>query len=174
MKKQRVFLALGVLLASLGSVALGGAPVIEFKGDSTLHGFSGTGNVLRVEWFDTGRVEVDVASASLCTGNSARDSNLRRLIEADAFPIIRGRLESLPVDSPHAEIILRLRDVERPVEARIQPVSMPDGARALDLQFTVSLASFALKPPSVLGLVRVSDAVDVHAIIPLSPDRISP
>lgn len=174
MKKQRMFLLLTALLVLLSTLVHGGAPVVEFSGDSTLHGFHGTGSVLRVERSDSGQVEVDVAAASLCTGNSARDANLRRLLETDAHPIIHGRLDSPPADEARADILLRLRDVERPVEARIQPVAMPDGARALDVRFTVSLAAFALKPPSVLGLVRVRDAVDVHAVIPLASDRKTP
>ena len=40
-----------------------------------------------------------------------------------------------------------------------------DGRAACRMQFTVSLEAFGLKPPSVMGVIRVGDSVNIDCLI---------
>lgn len=183
--------ATGSAAAASESPVAQGRCAIEFLAASTLHDFSGkvearpfeltrhgvasTGQ----EWW-SGSVEVAVAEMS--TGIGRRDRNMRAMFEADVFP-------SIVADFPHvasAEFAgarsgdrarlgfnLRIREVTQPIEASVSHwIENADGA-SFDAEFDVSLASFGLVVPPVLGLLRVDDVVHVraHVMLGVSPEE---
>lgn len=180
MRTQCLFRVLIALALMGGTSASAFTPTVEFTGDSTLHAFGGSATVGAVDWSppsnDACRLAVVVDSTSMQTGNSARDANMQRLLDVLNFPRIAGWVDAIPAawrtdamsDQPlETEIHLTIRDQERRVPARLQPVATANGERALDVAFTISLQSFGLKPPSVIGLIRVRDEVKIHALLPL-------
>lgn len=158
---------------------------IEFFASSTLHDFSGdvvaqpfalTRHVdagSGREWWD-GSVEVEVAG--MHTGIDRRDRNMRDMFDAVEHPRIVAdfaRVESETFAGARGggegalDFELTIRDVTRPVEAKVSHwVERPDGA-SFDAEFEVSLESFGLEVPPVLGLLRVDDVVSVRAHVTL-------
>lgn len=183
-----VFLALLVALLDSGAATaqtpetLAGTCQIRFVGESTLHDFTGTAplqpfTVNAVPDATTYRGIVRVPVALLDTDNSWRDDKLRDLFEAERYPDIVASFESIdpklarPVtDGPTGTLPfhLRIRDVERPVQAALSNWSETASHVAFDAKFTVSLAQFNLQAPSVAGLVRVDDSVEVVVHVDLS------
>ena len=68
-------------------------------------------------------------------------------------------------------LLLRIRDVERKVRATAGNLKESGERITFDLEFPVSLGEFDLKPPSVLGIIRVGDKVSVKATFTLTVSR---
>ena len=158
---------------------------IDFRASATLHDFQGTGRCQPFTASETGGVlqipEVSVPVASLETGNIKRDRQMREMFEAEKFPLIVGHsgaislsvlrqaLANRTIGTPDIPIRLRIRDIEREIVARVGNYLDQEGRIAADLEFTVSLAEYQLEPPSILGIIRVGDRVDVTASFVLKP-----
>jgi hypothetical protein len=69
------------------------------------------------------------------------------------------------------DLHLRIRDVERKVRATAGNLKESGERVTFDLEFPVSLGEFELKPPSVLGIIRVGDTVSVKAAFTLTVSR---
>lgn len=177
--------ALAVLLAA--SIAASdpapsprGRCSIEFFASSTLHDFSGRVGPRDFSlephvdprsgepWW-SGSVAVPVAEMD--TGIARRDENLRAMFDAEHFPRIvasieridRERVAALGTDSaPVLPVELTIRNVTRPVEALVSHWREDGALASFDVEFEVSLESFGLEAPAVLGLIRVDDVVRVH------------
>ncbi|HMP75257.1 MAG TPA: YceI family protein [Kiritimatiellia bacterium] len=179
MKKQR-FILMILFAASITMAGAAPEPRITFSGDSTLHAFEGHGHA---DSFEHRRgtngahvFAMTVSARSLETGLGARDAKMWKLLDVDHFPTLSGRLEAIPdawlasADDAGIQsrpLQLSLRDHEEAVPAQIQCVREDDGTGWMDVSFTVSLKAFGLSPPSVLGLIRVRDTVDVKVRLPL-------
>lgn len=173
-------LALLLLAGPLGATEMPGNCKVEFFGSSTLHDFEGTGLckpfALQLDSEATGRAGVPggirVEVSSMQTGNSARDEKMRDMFQAGSWPVISAAVtdvDFVPVltrlrqggEEPFT-FTLRIRDVERTVSGRISHAGFEGENLAFDLDFELSLKAFGLKPPGVLGIIRVSDAVRVR------------
>ena len=174
MKNKRVASVLALMLAGTASAWAAPASHITFTGDSTLHAFSGEATAAAPTWIrktnGAWRVELQVRAADLHTGHAKRDHNMWRMLELEQFPTLSGFMEDLPALEPGGSatqalhLLIHGRAVDVPATITAEPV--PDGALQLDVHFVVSLEALALKPPVVLGLIRVHDTVDVHVRIP--------
>jgi len=146
---------------------------IKFNGDSTLHGFAGTAghasitNSRSPDGQDV--MEVHVPVRKMKTGNNSRDSRMYRMFHADSHPYITGMMDARHmIDSGVAETVpvsLTICGSSRDVMADISSVVTTSGRTVRRLAFDVSLASFGLTPPAVVGLIRVKDTVHVTADI---------
>ena len=184
-----LLLALLFLPAPAFALDLAGSCEVRFAGSSTLHDFNGTGAcdpfVLQI---DEGRGEpalrpaaLHVAVGGMQTGNGSRDEKMRGMFAADRFPRIVGTLAGGPIAAlrrqTHAAagssgtlpLLLKVRDIELPVAAKVTRLVDTTGEFSLDLEFPVSLAAYRLEPPSVLGLIRVADGVLVQVSLRLAP-----
>lgn len=69
--------------------------------------------------FRSGRVEVEIETASISTGNAARDNDLRsgNFFQADSFPVIRFRSTGVEQQGARLQVHgeLTIRGVTRPV-----------------------------------------------------------
>ncbi len=182
--------ATGLLLLLLTfpfpTLALEGTCAVQFFGSSTLHDFEGTG---RCAPFSIGigpdhkvdDIRIAVPVAGMETGNKRRDKKMREMFEADRYPDITGHLagnslETLvgrlhraagtEADFPFELII---RDHARQVRAKVTELVDDASHLAFTLSFPVSLKDYQLKPPSVLGFIRVADQVRVEVRFDLSP-----
>jgi len=172
------------LAAPAAATSLEGGCAVRFFGDSTLHAFEGTGGCepfsMAVENADgknlvrNARVEVNVAS--LDTDIALRNKQMRAMFDSEHFPRIVGRFGDFNPDallrtwedSPDAglDFDLTIRDVSRPVKARVHALQVTADQIDFTLDFTLSLSSFGLDAPTVLGIIRVADevrlAIDVN------------
>lgn len=172
-----------VLASGLALAASGAEPEVHFFGDSTLHGFEGTASLAgwALEPGDaaTYRAEARIPTASMTTDHRKRDANMMKMLEAEVYPELAGVLEAIPEALVVAEasepvlapMALTLHGETHEIPCRVTRTVAEDGEPVLDLTFTVSLKAFSLKPPSVLGVIRVADEVKVTARIPVRDTR---
>jgi len=160
----------------------------RFLGSSTLHDFEGTGSCrpfsAPLVRDAAGRavlpsVAVEVPVAGMKTGNDSRDGKMREMFQADRYPGIRAAARDIDVDGirdgirkdrggkSSLAIALAIRGVERKVQATVGNLKEEGGRVSFDIEFPVSLKDFGLKPPSVLGIIRVADPVVVKATFAL-------
>jgi polyisoprenoid-binding protein YceI len=148
---------------------------ITFTGSSTLHDFEGRAEPVRVvvetqpdeKW----AAEVEVPVAKLDTGIGARDENLRAMLDAAHHPEIHGRFRDVDAEqvrrSGALPFVLRIREVEKPLQAKISQWQQDDERHArFDADFDVSLAAFGLVAPKVL-FMSVGDSVHVTVHVTL-------
>ncbi len=151
---------------------------ISFVGSSTLHDFEGTADPVHVtteaqpdgKWAG----EVSVPVATLDTGIDARDEKLLEMFDAAHHPQIRGHFRDVDAERVQRDavlpFVLRIRDVERPVQAKLSNWKQPDDRHArFDADFDVSLQDFGLEAPHVL-FVSVDDTV--HVTVHVALERI--
>ena len=174
--------ALLLMAGALGVEAESSLARITFEGDSTLHGFSGHAHSDQLRWEKSGehtyRVALRVPARSLTTDLAARDKNMWKLLEVDAFPQLAGDLDGVPADwlnHPQPEpltrsLALTIRDRTHSIPAQVNLARDETGAQ-LDVSFVVSLQRYGLRAPSVLGLMRVRDTVDVRVQVPLPREK---
>lgn len=155
-----------------------------FKGTSTLHDFQGTVDASLVQVAferNTWRIRIEFPVASMTTQHASRDKNMRKMLEAEKYPLIVVAARDLPYPDRAAPATLTgtltIRGQEQPGTAMIESFSVKDAIARFTLKGEVSLAAFALKPPStLLGMVRVGDKVKLEGqiTIPDWPQRPSP
>jgi polyisoprenoid-binding protein YceI len=145
---------------------------ISFKGESTLHPIKGEvrrfkGNFI----FDTGPTasgEVVVEVESLLTENKGLDRNMHRMFRSREHPEAFCRIESLVIEKEESDgvmlgrlkAVLKIRDVEKPFESEVK-VAIAGDKVVLKGQTVVSLKAFDLRPPTILGLIKMQDDIVV-------------
>lgn len=161
----------------VGTADFSGSARLAFEGDSTLHAFHGhaatedirvhldpSTNAAAATWDAAGAIPV----LTLSTDHEKRDSNMYAMLHADAFPKVAAVLEDVPVpDGGPVQAPLRLRicSCEATVPATVSEWVQTGDGLTFRLQFEVSLSQFGLKPPSVLGLIKVADLVKVDCVV---------
>lgn len=182
---------LAILLSALlaGTAAAGsiqGACDARFLGTSTLHDFSGTVRsrafAAAVTRDAAGRivlpsVEVEFPVAGMRTGNDTRDEAMREMFHSEQHPVVRAAVRDVDAEALRERmradragrtplpVFLSIRGVEREIQA-VAGNWKEEGERfSFDVEFPVSLRDFGLKAPSVLGIIRVGDRVDVKGSV---------
>ena len=173
-----IFFTLFLLLPSISlATDYQGNCTVAFEGSSTLHNFNGKG---RCEPFiaseNAGIInvpELTVAVADMDTDNSSRDNKMHKMFETEKYPLISGMSGPVSlstirkaleenIDSTQPLFFqLKVRDIEKPVTAILQNIVETVDKLTADLAFTLSLADYKLKAPSVLGIIRVGDTIKV-------------
>jgi polyisoprenoid-binding protein YceI len=161
-----------------------GSCTVVFEGSSTLHDFEGNGRCQPFTVEETDEImhvpALNVAVSGMETGNDKRDQKMREMFEAEQFPLITGTTGPIPLkdfrmaqatgsDTSEVAMQLQIRDITKPVVARVQNLVMTAAKITADLNFSLSLADYQLKPPSVLGIIRVGDQVNVSVSFVLEP-----
>ncbi len=167
-----------LLTVVAGATDLNGSCQIRFRGDSTLHGFSGVASCEPFTFqeldgqgtelmFQDGSVRVAVKRMD--TDNDSRDASMFKMFDADHFPFIIGHFPQFNPQHLMARIQsekrlpfdLTIRDVTNNVNATLKNINLAGKQLSFTAEFPVSLASFNLEPPGVLGIIRVADEVQV-------------
>ncbi len=114
--------------------------------------------------------KLTVAVAGMDTDNSKRDKKMREMFEEKKYPVITGSAGPVALKDVHSKVSfnLKIRDIVKPVTATVTNYLETDSRISADVAFTLSLADYQLKPPSVLGMIKVGDKVSVKATIVLS------
>ncbi len=153
-----------------------GTVEISFSATSTLHDFEGNVAPLAfaIESGPSGTwgSDVVVPVAAIDTGIARRDASLRSMLDAAQHPNIRARFRDVEPERARAgetlPFRLRIRDVERPVEAAVSHWQQDERSARFDAEFDVSLQDYSLEAPGVL-FVRVGDRV--HVVVHVTLER---
>lgn len=153
---------------------------VHFDAKSTLHPFAGDTRTLSGEMIwdaAEGRIEqgavIRVPVQSIVTGEAKRDREMRKMFAASEFPDIEFRAvkvtplppqtgASAPSGRYRLEGTLKIRRVERTVAFETSVTPAPSGELKISGEALVRTDWFELKPPSVMGLVRVLPEVKVR------------
>jgi len=176
------YLSVLILLLCLPIAAPGadyrGECTVTFLGSSTLHDFNGKGRCQPFTVREAGGVfdmsRLSVAVAGLDTDNAKRDVKMREMFEEKEYPIITGSTAPVTLkelrDRKDQKVTfnLKIRDISKPVSATLANLVETDSRITADLLFTLSLADYKLQPPSVLGVIRVSDKITVKTSVVLN------
>ncbi|MBN2163250.1 MAG: YceI family protein [Pontiellaceae bacterium] len=150
---------------------------IHFKGESTLHDFEGTVSSLPFTAVmnkdaKTGQLVVKADAAlnvkDMTTNNNKRDKNMFKMLDLSHFATIEGHLAETPLseqESTTAKLHLKICSAEQDVTATISKVTRNGTEYQCTMTFPISLKAFNLKAPSVVGLIRVSDTVEIECTI---------
>lgn len=143
--------------------------LIHFAGTSTLHDFGGQLPAQPFSlilsngvWF----ASAEVLSGRMATANEKRDRKMHQMLGTNAFPEIRGVVAGAPLPGPagtNVTLKLIIRDQTNAVPVRISAWAETSHEIKFHADWEVSLEDFGLKPPSVLGVIRVGDRVKLEA-----------
>jgi len=177
------FAAVFLLVINAGAMTLDGGCSIRFFGQSTLHDFDGQVAcqpfIIQTEEGPTGRQVVQlpvvtVRVSEMNTDNTSRDKKMWAMFDHEHFPEIKGhfvgldheltleQLTSSENDEVSLEFDLQIRDTRQHIKAKTSVLTITPEQIVFIMEFPLSLASFELKPPSVMGIIRVADEVRVE------------
>ena len=160
-----------------------GTSTISFDGTSTLHDWGGkvdakpfvtkvttdaAGNPTRVQ------ATVTVEAAEMDTAEAKRDEAMRKAMKVPEHPLITGVIDTPfaalhPGDMKPAKLPLKLTLLGKTQTfmGKISHWKQQGDQASFDLDFTLSLSTSDIKPPSVLLFIRVGDTIKVHAAVSL-------
>jgi polyisoprenoid-binding protein YceI len=187
MKKRQSWggAALFVLALASPARALNGKCAIDFNGYSTLHDFEGhvrsrpyEVEVTRdADGTERWSAKLSVPAMEMDTQHRRRDKNMRALLRVPDFPLIEGvvhnedpaRYRGQP-NPPPLPVNLNLVGRKNTLQTTVRNWQENEQRVRFDVEFAVSLKEFGLKPPSMLGMIRVDDRVDVVCHVLLLKD----
>ena len=150
---------------------------VRFRGTSTLHDFEGSAAA------DPFTVEIRRDSATsqtiihatalvpvigMTTHHHKRDAKMHDMFERSQFAAIEGAVTNVvvpPAGEGAVKMLVRIRDEQQEVDATLSQWRDDGESGSFQLSFPISLKAFGLKPPSVLGVIRVGDEVWVDCTI---------
>jgi len=167
-----------------------GACSITFKGDSTLHDFAGTVaadpftlTVNDPEDHEKTSLDakIDVSVAKMDTKEEKRDENLRASLDAARHPVISVVLDHVKIADtrpqwqgrlPKSSVVpfdLKILGKTGKHTGKVTSWNEKSGTVTMVVAFPVSLKAYGIKVPSVLGVIRVKDTIEVEATLTLKP-----
>lgn len=179
------------IIASCGSAWAqnwAGSCDITFSGDSTLHDFTGKVSAEPFTVVTENLDDPDRATASstvivkvskMDTDNEKRDAKMMEVMDAANHPAIKVDVDNLkaaetnPImegGSPRPTVIpftLQLKGRQHQMNAKVVGWKFSENAIQCEVAFPVSLKAAGIKPPNVLGVVKVADVIEVTAKLTL-------
>jgi polyisoprenoid-binding protein YceI len=113
---------------------------------------------------------VELPVLELVTGSDQRDGDMHWMFDARHFPRIGARFPHIAGAAYEAEpldFLLTIRDVTRPMTARVSEWVRREDRIRFEAQFEVSATDFKLHVPTLLGFLRVEDVIVVRAHVEL-------
>lgn len=171
------------LVANAEAATLNGDCSVRFYGQSTLHDFEGQVAcqpfIMQTEQSPIGgqvvrAPVVTVRVSEMNTDNASRDKKMRVMFDNEHYPEIKGQLVGLDHELTLEELTsagngpgrlefdLQIKGITQRVKAKAREVKVSPEQIGLIIEFPLSLASFELEPPSVMGIIRVADEVRVE------------
>lgn len=166
---------------------------LRFAARSSLHDFEGEAPCASVAISPDPQgaglaAVVEIEIAQMTTGIAARDARMREMFDAERFPRIRASATDLDVaalrraaaEAGPAEALafeLQIGAQQRRIVPRLSGWREAAGGSLHFLaSFEVSLQSFELRAPTVMGLVRVQDRVRAEVEVELRglPSALAP
>ena len=145
---------------------------LGFMCKSTLHDFNGSARKLSgilEKNLNLAKGFVDVDVAGLTTDEPGRDKNMYQMFDTSLYPQIHFVFNDTDMtkilDHHDGEIkftgIMTIHNISHPVTL-ISKGHMEENTLICEGQMLVHLKDYGLKAPSILGLIRVDDAVAVQ------------
>ena len=166
--------ALSVARAADAPRALPATAVVRFDGTSTLHDFGGQLPALPFAlqlsngtWSATGAVW----AGQMATGSDKRDRNMHEMLRTNTFPKVEGVVSAAPVPGPAGtNVTLKLKVRDRSLDLPVRITSWTESPETIKFHaiWELSLKEYGLKPPSVVGVIRVGDRVKLQADVTAS------
>jgi hypothetical protein len=153
---------------------------IRFDGTSTLHDFGGT---LAAQPFvftlvsNTWSAEADVLAALMNTASEGRDRNMHKMFDTNAHPRLHGSITNAPVPvagGTNIVMAFKIRKQQFNLPVCVSNWTETPGQIQFHAAWDVSLKQYGLKPPSVLGVIRVGDKVSVKADVTVDKSKPAP
>jgi polyisoprenoid-binding protein YceI len=167
-----VALSCSAQAADIDTAGAQATSTIRFVGSSSLHDWEGQVPPIRTALHDSALTgdwsgDLVIPVAALDTGNESRDARMREMFHADRWPEIRVAIRGVEPDvvarTRELVVPLTIGEVTHDVTTKITDWKRQGDRASFDVTARVSLESFGLEAPSVLGLVRVADEVNVQA-----------
>ncbi len=142
---------------------------ITFQGTSTLHDFEGR---VAAQPFvltlasNTWSAKAAVVSSQMSTAHEGRDAKMWDMLAAKVYRQITGEVRPSPIPpaaGTNVTLSLRIRDRQHDLPVRITGWTETADAIQFRAAWDVSLKDYGLKPPSVIGVIRVGDRVHLEA-----------
>ena len=173
-----------LLATAAPALTLDGSCDIRFFGQSTLHGFDGQVACQPFTLNSEGEAGkygvirqpvITVLVGEMDTDNSSRDKKMHAMFEQDKYPQIQGlfadldpeailqQLHAVDETQGQLEFDLRIREINQRVQSATRDLVVTAEQISFTMEFTLSLTSFQLQAPSVLGFIKVDDQVQVVA-----------
>jgi len=149
---------------------------LTFEVNSTLHKVHGKAKPQQSEFrFDASSgevelpVEIDVPVRLMDTQNKDRDTKMRKMFDADQYPVIQWRAKSVecePVPGDQAlgcevEGWLKIRDIERPSSFQVN-LKFTEDSIEVEGGWGFEREDFELETPTVMGFIRVDQHIDIE------------
>lgn len=166
-----------------------GSCKVHFSGQSTLHDFEGTvaADPFTVTVSDlanaadaTASATVVVRASGMDTGNEKRDVEMHKSMDVANHPEIVVEIDHLAVAAtrpaadgpvPRPTVVpfkMTLKGKSHEVNGQVSNWSYSEKEASFTVSFPVSLKNSGIKPPNVLGLVKVKDEILVSASLHLT------
>lgn len=153
---------------------------VRFAATSTLHDF---GEQLAAQPFSllisngTWSADAGVLAARMATASEGRDRNMHQMLGTNEHPLIRGVVMAAPVPGAagtNTTLRLKIRDRSQDLPVRIS--GWKETAREIQFHaaWELSLKQFGLKPPSVMGVIRVGDRIKLEAEVTATKSTSAP
>ena len=197
MKNLKSLFSLLITTISLGLAAFAHADAsmwtgtckVAFSGKSTLHNFAGT---VECEEFTVTITDIDnpenakatsevtVKAEKMDTANKKRDIAMLKCLDAATYPEIKVSVKDLSAEAtqpkwdgavPQPTVIpfsLLLTGKELQLTGAVSDWTYAEDSISCTVTFPVSLSAAGIKPPSILGLVKVNDEITVQAKLSLA------
>lgn len=193
MMKRTLFLSL--LLAGIAALPVlaqesewSGTCKVDFSGESTLHDFAGTvaAEPFTVTISDlsnpaaaTATSRVVVKASGMNTDNEKRDVEMHKCMDVATHPEILVDVDHLAVAEtrpaadgpvPRPTVVpfkMILMGKTHEISGQVSDWSYSEKEVSFTVSFPVSLKDCGIKPPNVLGLVKVKDEILVKASLAL-------
>ncbi len=157
---------------------------VHFSGESTLHDFEGdvttepfTVTIAGMENPAQASASsgVTVNAAEMDTGNDKRDAEMHKCMDVTNHPEITVSVVELAVSAtkpamdgamPRPTVVpfqMTVMGKTHSITGQVSDWSYTDGDATFTVSFPVSLKACGIKPPGVLGVVKVKDEIQVQA-----------
>lgn len=161
-----------------------GTAAVGFSGSSTLHAFSGSVTTAQVRVTTTGSgtamtwcASGELLATNMTTAHAGRDAKMFTMLSAAKWPVIRAAILPEPpllAGATGCTVRAEIAGCTNDLPAAVSDWSASDGSLSFAISLPLSLKAFALTPPSVLGLIRVADRIDVRCRVDAKPAPASP
>jgi polyisoprenoid-binding protein YceI len=189
------FAAVFLALATRGSAQFAVSPAgsLRIEGDSSLHKWSSTATVVEMDFqladgaprslseaikaSKIKSMEVKIPVASLKSGDSGLDKNMRKAMNDGKFPDVLYRLERYTLTKGAGDGVMAAKTSGRlTIAGRTKLVTIdvefrlgPDGA-AVKGAYPLVMSDYGIKPPTLmLGTIKVRDPVTIRFDLLLKP-----
>ena len=164
-----------------------GRCVTTFEGTSTLHDFSGsaTSQVFQVEWTAASpdrSAHMDAVIVyevlSLSTQHKKRDRKMLKQFDPEHYPTLTGTFRDVSLDRELVSeivprFILTVKGRKQEIPFSILEWSEDEQHIGFTAEFELSLEKTGVRPPAVLGMIRVGDTLKLRTVVTVTKPPVS-